>query len=103
MKIHALLGLSLCVPVLAWAGTNTPVLDAKQEKIEHRIEQGKASGELTPKEAAHLEREQDRLERHEAKAKADGVVTPQERARLNHEANRDMRHVHRAKHNRHHR
>jgi hypothetical protein len=40
------------------------------------------SGQLTPKEAARLERRQDRVQKLEDKAAADGTVTRKERRRL---------------------
>ena len=56
----------------------TPRVDARQAKQEARIEQGQASGALTPRETQRLEREQKAVARVEAKAKADGTVTAQE-------------------------
>jgi hypothetical protein len=63
---------------------NTPQVDARQEKQEQRIEQGKASGELTKRETRRLERQQAHIANAEARAKADGKVTAAERARLHH-------------------
>ena len=58
------------------------------------------SGQLTPREAARLEKRQDKLQADQARAKADGVVTPQERARLQREANRNNRAIAGEKHDR---
>ncbi len=76
----------------------TPVLDKREANQEKRIEQGKASGELTNREAARLEHAGDRLETNEAKAKADGKVTARERARLQREASRTSKRVAKQKH-----
>lgn len=82
----------------AQAQTNTPRVDQRQANQERRIEQGKASGELTNREAARMERAQDRLEANEEKAKADGVVTAGERAKLRTEARRNSKRIAKQKH-----
>ena len=87
----------------AAAGVSTPVVDARQQRQEQRIEQGKASGQLTPREALQLEREQQHIARAEARAKADGQVTKAERERLHQRQGDASRHIHQQKHDRHHR
>lgn len=64
-----------------------------------RIEQGLQSGQLTNKEAAHLERGQARVDRAEARAGADGHVSAREQARIQHRENNQSRHIFRDKHN----
>jgi hypothetical protein len=64
------------------ASTAMPRVDARQANQEKRIEQGVASGALTPRETRKLEREQKHIAKAEAHAKADGAVTPAERKRL---------------------
>lgn len=81
------------------AGTNTPVLDQRQENQEHRIEQGVESGALNPGEAARLEAQQNGVQRAEGRAKADGVVTGKERAVLHHRQDRASGTIARKKHN----
>ena len=54
----------------------TPGVDQRQARQEQRIEQGKASGQLTPREARRMERQQKGVARAESHAKADGSVTP---------------------------
>jgi hypothetical protein len=76
----------------------TPVVDKREANQERRIEQGKASGELTNREAARLEHAEDRLEANESKAKADGKVTKAERARLRTEARRNSKRIAKQKH-----
>ncbi|WP_269532737.1 hypothetical protein [Chitinimonas sp. BJYL2] len=92
----ALATLAFTLP--AFAGDNTPRVDKRQAKQEHRIEQGIASGELTEREANRLERRDDRIEAREAHMKADGTVTRAERARLHHALNKESRAIKRQKH-----
>ena len=76
-------------------GTNTPRIDQRQANQERRIDQGVASGALTPREAHRLEHQQSVIDKAENKAKADGSVSAQERKRLAHmqnHASRDIRH-----------
>ncbi|MDQ7836522.1 MAG: hypothetical protein RDU24_14165 [Humidesulfovibrio sp.] len=93
----AALVLSLAVPAFA-QGPKTPGLDKREANMEKRIEQGKASGQLTEKEAAHLEKREAKLEKAEERAKADGVVNKKERIRLNKKADRLSRDIKREKH-----
>ena len=76
----------------------TPVVDKREANQEKRIEQGKASGELTNREAARLEHAEDRLSANEEKAKADGVVTKKERAKLRAEARNNSKRIAKQKH-----
>ena len=57
----------------AIAGAETPRVDQRQENQGRRIDQGVASGSLTPGEVKRLEAQQGRIENAEARAKADGV------------------------------
>ena len=66
--------------------------------MERRIEQGKASGALTEKEAARMEKREANLIKAEERAKADGVVTKKERMRLNKKADRLSDDIYREKH-----
>ena len=94
----SLIAAAAAVPV--YAQTDTPKVDARQERQQQRIDQGVASGELNQREAARLEQEQGRIATHEEKAKADGVVTKEERRKLNREQNRASRHIAKEKHDR---
>ncbi len=80
----------------------TPGIDKRQAEQEKRIQEGKASGQLTDKEAAKLERGQAKVEKMEQKAKADGVVTDKERARITHAQNQQSKKIYREKHDRQH-
>ena len=75
----AVLVAAVTVPAFA---QSTPVIDQRQANQEVRIQQGVASGQLTPREAGRLEAGQQRVENMETRAKADGVVTAGERARI---------------------
>ncbi|MEY4296075.1 MAG: hypothetical protein RLY82_1763 [Pseudomonadota bacterium] len=103
MKIQTLI-LSLAVTTAAtlsgaaFASDTTPRLDQREVRQQQRIDQGVASGQLTPREAARMQKRANRLEKHEQHAKADGVVTPAERRRLQREANHNSRKIHRQKH-----
>jgi uncharacterized membrane protein YebE (DUF533 family) len=103
MKIAKTLAvLSLVLPILAFAQTNTPRVDQREANQERRIDQGVASGSLTPREANRLERGQQHVDNMENRAKADGVVTRRERARLNHAQNVESKRIYAQKHDRQH-
>ena len=73
---------SLCgAPVLAQS-TNTPAIDRSQQAISARIQQGMASGHITPSEARELYRRDRDIDMRENQMKSNGVVNPQERQRL---------------------
>jgi uncharacterized membrane protein YebE (DUF533 family) len=84
----------------AFAQTATPKLDQREANQQQRINQGVATGQLTPREANNLQRRENKLNANEARAKADGVVTPAERRRLQREANHNSRKIYHKKHNR---
>lgn len=73
---------SLCgAPVLAQS-TNTPAIDRSQQAISARIQQGMASGHITPSEARELYRRDRDIDMRENQMKSNGIVNPQERQRL---------------------
>lgn len=71
------LGLS---PVMAQ--TSTPRIDQAQQAIGARIQQGLASGHITPSEAQMLIRRDRDIQLREAQYESNGTMTPQERQRL---------------------
>jgi uncharacterized membrane protein YebE (DUF533 family) len=83
----------------AWAQAETPVIDKRQAHQERRIAQGAASGQLTPRETAQLNRRETRIAKEEAAAKADGTVTQAERRHLRHDEKHASKAIHRKKHN----
>ncbi len=74
------LGLGLA-PVMA-QGTSTPAIDRTQQAISARIQQGMASGHITPSEARELFRRDREIDLRESRFKANGTATPQERQQL---------------------
>jgi hypothetical protein len=77
---------------------STPRIDQRQANQDKRIDQGVASGQLTPRETRKLEREQAAINRSENKAKADGVVTAGERRHLTKMQDAAGRDIRRQKH-----
>jgi hypothetical protein len=76
----------------------TPRVDRREANQQNRIGSGVASGQLTPRETARLEKREGKIQSDEAKAKSDGVVTAAERRKLAREQNRASRAIHRQKH-----
>ena len=88
MKIHALvaaMGLTVVGAAFAQAPVAhkdplaTPKIDQRQANPEKRIDQGIASGTLTTKEAAQLDKRATKIESDKLAAKVDGKVTRAER------------------------
>jgi uncharacterized membrane protein YebE (DUF533 family) len=99
MKTKALIvSLTLALGGAAFAQANTPKLDQREAKQQARIDQGVASGQLTPKETARLQQREAKLAANEQAAKADGVVTRKERRRLQRQADRDSAAIYKQKH-----
>ena len=76
--LFAGLGMS---PAMA-QGTNTPRIDQAQQAISDRIQQGLASGHITPSEAQALYRRDREISMRENQYKENGSATAQERAQL---------------------
>ncbi len=95
--LAALFATLLAIPALA---QTTSGVDQRQANQQQRIDQGVKSGQLTPNEAARLEKGQDRVQKIEDKAKADGTVTAKERARLHQAQDKQSRQIAREKHDR---
>ena len=76
--LFAGLGMS---PVMA-QGTMTPGIDRAQQEISARIQQGLASGHITPSEAQSLLRRDREIQIRENRFKSDGSASPQERQQL---------------------
>ena len=94
----AISGMLILTGGIAFAESETPVIDQRQMNQEQRIDQGVASGQLNRREANRLERQQDRIDRMENRANADGVMTAKERARIGAAQNRASRNIAREKH-----
>ena len=76
----------------------TPGLNARQRNERARIQQGKASGELTRAEAARMHARQADIRQDKRAAKADGVVTRDERQDIRKDENQASRAIYRQKH-----
>ena len=63
-------------------GTNTPRIDQAQQAISARIQQGLASGQITPSEAQVLYRRDREIQMRENQYKAYGNINPQQRQQL---------------------
>ncbi|MGV8900544.1 MAG: hypothetical protein ACOH2B_15090 [Burkholderiaceae bacterium] len=68
-------------PVMA-QGTNTPKINQAQQEIGARIQQGLASGHITPSEAQYLYRRDREIQIRENRFKSDGSASAQERQKL---------------------
>lgn len=88
----------LAVAFSASAQTATPNIDQRQTNQQARIEQGKATGTLSKREAARMEAGQAKVEGMKEVAKADGKVTRAERKAIQKEQNKQSRRIHRQKH-----
>ena len=63
-------------------GVSTPRIDQTQQEISARIQQGMASGQITPSEAQVLMRREREIQLRENQFKADGNANQQERQQL---------------------
>lgn len=90
----AALALSFAVPTFA------AEVDRREARQQGRIADGVASGELTPRETARLERKEARIQREIASDRAanGGTLTPAERRSINRQQNRVSRQIYRNKH-----
>lgn len=78
--------------------TATPRIDQRQANQQKRIDQGVASGQLTPKETARVEKREGKIEADKAAAKSDGKVTKRERRELRREEDRASHSIKHQKH-----
>jgi hypothetical protein len=94
--------LVLCASLFAVGASAAPqTINQRERNQQRRIRQGERSGELTRREARHLERREGRINRAEWRARrSGGTLTGRERGRLNRELNRSSRAVYRQKHDR---
>jgi uncharacterized membrane protein YebE (DUF533 family) len=97
-KISMMAAIVAAAALPALAQTATPGIDKREANQQARIQQGVQSGQLTPKEAAKLERGQAKVDAMEAKAKSDGVATAKERKKIAKEQNKQSRKIYREKH-----
>jgi hypothetical protein len=82
-----------------FGSNSTRDIDARRAQEIRRIENGRATGQLSPREYNYLIGQQRQIARDERFAKSDGYVSPAERARLNAEVNQASADISRLKHN----
>ena len=94
-KVAALI-LFGCIALVQLPGQSVVGRERRQQA---RIAQGARSGELTPAEAARLERKQARLRRQIRRDRVDGGgLSARERSRINRQQNQLNRKIYREKH-----
>ena len=85
---------------VAIAGTNSPVIDQKQQDQKNRIVQGVNSGELTGKETWGLGKQQGKIYHKEQRFKSDGQFTRRERAVIHRDLLKSSKSIYGQKHDR---
>ena len=92
-----LAGSMMMIGASAFAGE----VDRREMNQQARIEQGERTGQLTPREAEHLERREAKTERQLRRERMEngGRLTRAERRRINREENRSSRQIYADKHN----
>jgi hypothetical protein len=96
----------LLAPVLVLAQTPTPRkndynINQRKYDQQHRIANGVKSGQLTPRETAHLEHQETAInhEEHAMRAQNNGRLTKQDRKTIHQQQNQESRRIHRDRHN----
>jgi len=98
-KIVSLMSAALLIVGLGVAAlASTPYVNRRERQEQQRIRQGMRSGELTRREAAHLEAEQGRIRGYEWYARSDGHVSRAERRHLDRMLDHASRDIYRQKH-----
>jgi hypothetical protein len=84
-----------------YAPRHAATINQRREFQQDRIAQGIRSGQLTPRETAHLERREASIGREERHMRAadGGRLNRADRVALNHRLNRTSRAIYRDKHN----
>ena len=82
-------------------GRNDYNIQQRKAAQQDRIANGVRSGQLTPRETAHLERQEGRINREERgmRARDNGRLTGRDRMTLHRQQNRESRRIYRDKHN----
>lgn len=88
-----LISFSLVIALLSVANTSMAQVNKRQAKQNARVNQGRASGEITAKEAAQIQHKQNEVQAMENAARSDGKVTKAERKAINHEQNEASRQI----------
>jgi len=92
---------ALIILGIAAGAAQAQTVDQRHADQAGRIEQGVASGRLTPGEAGRVERQQVSIDAQESRMRArnGGHLNGYDRTVLQHRENRASRHIFRAKHN----
>lgn len=101
----ALLFGALMVPIAAQADPyHHTAVNTRLRDQQHRIGQGIRTGQLTPREAARLERREGRVHReiYRDRLNHSGHLTAREHRHVEHQLNRDSRSIYHQKHDRQH-
>lgn len=85
---------------LVAGSANAGVIHQRFVNQQERIANGVATGQLTPRETARIERQEAALNTEVRYFKADGNLSPRERAIVNSQQNRLSREIYRQKHDR---
>ena len=108
LSTMSLAAVLLAAPALTFAQTPTPGahdFNVHQRKVDQqrRIAQGVRTGELTPRETAHLERGESRINRETRDMREDngGRLNARDRRIVHRQQNRMSRRIYRDKHNGH--
>ena len=99
MKQRLMISTLLFLTFMAGSARAEGVIAQREENQQDRIAKGIDSGQLTAKEAAHLEKREAKLEKERQKALSDGKMTRQEKKRLTHHENKLSHQIHHLKHN----
>jgi hypothetical protein len=105
MERTILTAAAVVIAMVATAGAQTlpngKTIEQRKDNQQLRISQGVRSGQLTPRETAHLERQEGRLNReeHNMRAASGGRLTPADRAKLTRQQNRLSGEIYNKKHN----
>ena len=85
--------------------TSTPVIKQRKINQQRRIANGVKTGQLTPKETAHIEHREAHINRETRRMKAanGGTLTPAEKAKITRQQNRTSRAIYHQKHDAQHR
>lgn len=96
LGLSVVIGLSLAGS--AFAGERGHVVNHRQWRQDHRIDQGIRSGELTRKEAKNLAQGERHINQYEKTARSDGHISPKEFHKLERMQDRESRAIYNQKH-----
>lgn len=100
MKTRMMLAALIGAGMLAGAA-DAQTVNRREANQQRRIDNGVASGRLTPGEAARDQRQQYSINAQEARMRerSGGTLTPYQRGRLQQRENNASRHIYNSKHN----